>query len=240
MIAKVSQSELDRHEVVSQQAWIEASKELLVREKELSRLRDALAKQRRELPWVKIEKEYVFEGPNGQETFAGLFDGRSQLIVYHFMSLPDWTKPCHGCSFISDHIDGCNLHLPHNDVTLVVVSRAPYADFKNYKERMGWKFKWVSSSDCEFNYDMGVSYKRADLDSGPVLHNFALQKMNGEEQPGLSVFYKSPSGDIFHTYSTYERGLDLLIGAHNFLDLTPKGRNEDSPMDWVHRHDEYK
>jgi predicted dithiol-disulfide oxidoreductase (DUF899 family) len=239
MLERISQSELDNHTVVSQDEWVEASRVLLAEEKKLTRQRDVVGKLRRQLPWVRVDKKYVFDGAGGRETLADLFDGRSQLITYHFMSDPDWNEPCPGCSIISDHIDSANLHLPHHDITLVVVSRAPYSDFRGYRERMGWKFKWVSSNACDFNYDFGVSYKRADLDSGPVLHNFAMQKLSGEEQPGLSVFYKDAAGTIYHTYSTYERGLDLLIGVYNYIDLTPKGRNESSPMDWVNRHDEY-
>lgn len=239
MIATVSQTELDNHKIVSQQQWLEASAKLVALEKEWSRRRDELGKLRRELPWVKVEKSYVFDGPNGRETLADLFDGRSQLITYHFMSDPDWNHACPGCSFISDHIDAANLHLPHNDVTLIAVSRAPFDNFEEYRKRMGWNFKWVSSNGSDFTYDMGTSFRRADLDSGDVLYNFKMQKLRSEEQPGASVFYKNPAGEIFHTYSTYDRGTDILIGAHSYLDMTPKGRNEASVMQWVRRHDEY-
>ena len=231
--------DLDNHKIVSREEWLTASADLLAKEKDFTRRRDEISRLRRELPWVRVEKDYVFDGPDGRESLADLFDGRSQLITYHFMSASDWSEPCPGCSFVSDHIDAANLHLPHHDVTFVVVSRAPYEDFKDYRTRMGWDFKWVSSGAGDFNYDLGVSYKRADLDSGEVLHNFTRQRLRGDEQPGISVFYKDPSGAIFHTYSSYERGLDLLLGTYNFIDLTPKGRNESSPMDWLRRHDEY-
>jgi len=239
MIATVSQEELDNHKIVSQQEWLDASAKLVALEKEWTRRRDELSKLRRELPWVRVEKNYVFDGPDGRQTLADLFDGRSQLITYHFMSDPNWDEACPGCSLIADHMDGANLHLPHDDVTLVVVSRAPHDAFAQYKQRMGWQFPWVSSNGSEFNYDFGVSFKRADLDSGDVLYNFKMQTLRGEEQPGVSVFYKNPAGEIFHTYSSYERGLDILIGANSYLDMTPKGRNESSTMSWVRRHDEY-
>lgn len=230
---------LEKHKVVSEKEWIEARQSLLQKEKELTRQKDEVARLRRELPWVKVEKEYVFEGPNGKESLRDLFDGRSQLVVYHFMFGPGWGEGCQGCSFLADHIDGANWHLPHNDVTLIAVSRAPYEEFMPYKERMGWKFKWVSSAGSDFNYDYHASYKREDLDAGPVFHNYVVQKLQGEEQPGLSVFYKDENGDIFHTYSSYERGGDILIGAYNYLELVPKGRNEEQTMDWMKRHDEY-
>jgi len=239
MIATVSQEELDNHKIVSQAEWLDASAKLVALEKEWSRRRDELNKLRRELPWVKVDKNYVFDGPSGRQTLADLFDGRSQLITYHFMSNPTWDDACPGCSFIADHMDGANLHLPHNDVTLVVVSRAPFDAFTAYKERMGWKFPWVSSLGSDFNYDYNVSFKRADLDSGDVLYNFKMQKLRSEEQPGVSAFYKNPAGEIFHTYSSYDRGLDILIGANSYLDLTAKGRNESSTMSWVRLHDEY-
>ena len=227
------------HKVVSQQEWLDASAELLKKEKELTRRRDEVSRLRRELPWVRVDKSYVFDGPNGKETLADLFDGRSQLITYHFMFGPGWDEGCSGCSFVSDHIDAANLHLAHHDVTLLAVSRAPLAEFLPFKQRMGWGFKWVSSAESDFNYDFGVSFKRDDLDRDKVLYNFTVQKLNSEEQPGLSVFYKNPSGEIFHTYSSYERGLDLLVGAYNYLDLTPKGRNETGPMSWMRHHDKY-
>lgn len=227
------------HRVVSKVEWFEERRAFLELEKEFTRRRDEISRLRRELPWVKVDKNYVFDGPDGKETLSDLFGDNSQLIVYHFMFGPGWDDGCTGCSFVSDHIDGANQHLAHHDVSLVAVSRAPRSEFEPYKERMGWKIKWVSSNRTDFNFDYGVSYTRDELEKGPVFHNFVIQKLSGDEQPGLSVFYKDEAGDIYHTYSTYERGLDMLVGAYNYLDLTPKGRNETSPMDWMCRHDEY-
>jgi predicted dithiol-disulfide oxidoreductase (DUF899 family) len=228
------------HPVISQSEWIEASRKLLAKEKELTRMRDQLSKERRDLPWVKVEKEYVFEGPDGKRSLADLFDGRSQLIVYHFMFGPGWEEGCPGCSFVSDHVDAARQHFEHHDITYVAVSRAPLAELLPYKKRMGWTFPWVSSADTDFNYDFGASFRPEDLEKGPVLYNFTVQKLTGREQPGLSVFIKDDQGSVYHTYSSYERGLDLLCGAYNFIDLTPLGRNEQGPMDWVQRHDKYE
>jgi len=234
-----SSEDVRDHKVVSEQEWIVARKELLEKEKAWTKAKDELSRERRELPWVRVEKNYVFEGPNGKESLADLFDGRSQLIVYHFMLAPGWEEGCDGCSFISDHIDGANLHLPHHDVSLVVVSRGTLPELQAFKKRMGWHFKWMSSFGNDFNYDYSVSYRSEDLDRAPVFHNFKMQKLTGEEQPGISVFYKDERGNVFHTYSSYERGGDILIGAYNYLDLTPKGRNEDGAMSWVRLHDAY-
>jgi predicted dithiol-disulfide oxidoreductase (DUF899 family) len=236
---------MDPHKIVSPDEWLSARKALLAKEKELTRLRDQLSAERRELPWVKVEKTYVFDGPEGKETLAELFGGRSQLIVYHFMLAPGSEHPCHGCSFISDHIDGANMHLPHHDVSLVVVSRAPFSQIEPVKRRMGWRFKWVSSFGSDFNYDYHVTLDEA---VAPAEYNYetkAEHERKGEswftkgEQPGISVFAKDEAGNVFHTYSSYARGGDLLIGAYNYLDLTPNGRNEKSPMDWVRHHDKY-
>jgi predicted dithiol-disulfide oxidoreductase (DUF899 family) len=236
---------MNHHRVVSETEWLVARKAHLAREKELTRLRDQVSAERRELPWVKVKKNYVFDGPNGKERLADLFDGRSQLIVYHFMFGPGWKEGCDGCSFLADHIDGANMHLAHHDVSLVVVSRAPLADFQAFKKRMGWRFKWVSSYGTDFNYDFHVT---SDEAVAPVEYNYmdkAQLLRKGEpwftegEHHGLSVFYKDAGGDVFHTYSTYARGTDLLVGAYNYLDLTPKGRNETTIMDWVRHHDRY-
>jgi|GEM_PF-684441 len=227
------------HPVVSREEWIAARQALLAEEKALTRSSDRVSQLRRELPWVRLEKEYAFEGPNGRETLADLFGGRSQLIVYHFMFAPGWEEGCTGCSFLADHIDGANQHLAHHDVSVVVVSRAPVAELMPFKRRMGWQFKWVSSGGSDFNYDFHASYTREQLDAGDVFHNFAHQRLQGEDQPGTSVFYRAEDGTIYHTYSSYERGGDALIGAHNWLDLTPKGRNESETMDWVRLHDQY-
>lgn len=225
--------------IVSQSEWIDARKQLLIKEKELTRLNDDLARRRRELPWVKVENNYIFEGPMGQETLSDLFAGNSQLIIYHFMFAPGWEEGCPGCSFIADHIDGANLHLAHHDVSVVVVSRAPLAEILPFKKRMDWKFKWVSSFGSDFNYDYNVSFTDEQIAEGEVYYNYAKQE-TGSESPGTSVFYRDSAGQVFHTYSTYSRGGDILIGAHNFLDLTPKGRNEKGTMDWLRHHDKYE
>ena len=226
--------------VVSESEWLVARKDLLTREKELTRLRDEVNRHRREMPWVKIDNEYVFEGPDGKETSADLFDGRSQLIVYHFMLGPGWGEGCKSCSYLADHFDGANRHLAHRDVTFVVVSRAPYSEIKPFKKRMGWRFRWVSSQGSDFNFDYHVSATEKEQVKGKMYYNHKSQDWVNEEMPGLTVFYKNENGDVFHTYSTYERGLDVLVGAYNFLDLAPKGRDEehlDFTMEWVRHHD---
>jgi predicted dithiol-disulfide oxidoreductase (DUF899 family) len=228
-------------EIVSEAEWLVARKDLLTREKEFARQRDALSAARRKLPMVKIDKEYLFDGPNGKETLADLFDGRNQLIVYHFMLGPGWEEGCKSCSYLADHFDGANWHLPHRDVTLAVISRAPFAEIKPYQKRMGWRFKWLSSHGNDFNYDYHVSFTKEEEEKNKIYYNYGIGEFMSDELPGLSVFYKDENGDIFHTYSTYARGLDMLVGAYNFLDLAPKGRDEnpDSTMDWVRRHDSY-
>lgn len=230
--------------VVSREEWLAARKQLLVREKELTRLRDQVSTARRTLSWVRVEKHYVFDAPEGKMTLADLFDGRSQLVIQHFMFAPDWEAGCVGCSFGADHIDGPSLHLAHHDVSFVAVSRAPLAKLEAYRKRMGWRFRWVSSYANDFNYDYHVSFRKDDLAKGKVFYNFAMIDTAMEELPGTSVFYKDEVGDIFHTYSSYARGNEEVIGAYMVLDLTPKGRNENGPhhnlMDWVRRHDEYE
>src|SRR5947207_1830450 len=229
------------HLVVSRDKWIDARKALLVKEKELTHLRDELSRQRRELPWVKVDKNYVFDAPGGKKTLADLFEGRGQLIVYHFMLGPGWEEGCRSCSYLADHFDGANWHLPHRDVTFVVVSRAPLSEIEPFKKRMGWRFKWVSSHGNDFNFDYHVSATEEEQAKGRMYYNYKTDELIGEEMPGLSVFYKDENGNVFHTYSTYARGLDILVGVYNFLDLVPKGRDEnpDATMDWVRRHDEY-
>jgi predicted dithiol-disulfide oxidoreductase (DUF899 family) len=232
-----------QHQVVSREDWLAARRRLLAKEKELTRLRDRLSAARRALPWVKVEKAYVFDGPDGKETLADLFDGRSQLLVYHFMFAPGWEQGCPSCSFLSDHIDGANWHLPQRDVTLLAVSRAPLAEIEAFKERMGWRFKWVSSYDNDFNRDYNVSFTPDEMAQGEVYYNYAMGAFPSEEAPGLSAFYKDPGGAVFHTYSAYARGLDLLVGAYNYLDLAPKGRDEAAlewTMAWVRHHDRYE
>jgi predicted dithiol-disulfide oxidoreductase (DUF899 family) len=229
-----------QHAVVSQTEWLTARKALLAKEKEFSRARDALSAQRRELPWVKVEKSYVFDGPNGKETLGNLFGGRCQLIVYHFMLGPGWQAGCPSCSFLADHFDGAAVHMAQRDVTLVVVSRAPLTEIEAYKKRMGWKFKWVSSYGADFNHDFHVSFTPEE--KATAEYNYVRGGFPSEEAPGLSAFIKQ-DGAVYHTYSSYARGLDILIGAYNFLDFAPKGRDEAGlahSMAWVKRHDEYQ
>jgi predicted dithiol-disulfide oxidoreductase (DUF899 family) len=230
------------HEVVSREKWTEARKALLAREKEFTKQRDEISRRRRELPWVKVEENYVFDGPRGKESLAELFDGRSQLIIYHFMFGPGWGEGCKSCSFVADHIDGSVVHLAHRDVTLVVVSRAPLPEIEAFKKRMGWRFKWVSSYDSDFNFDYHVSFTKDEMAQGKVYYNYGMGEFPSDEGPGASVFYKDKSGEVFHTYSAYARGLDILLGAYNYLDLAPKGRDEDGlafTMSWVRHHDRY-
>jgi len=230
--------------VVSRTEWLVARKSLLDREKELTRLHDQLCRQRRELPWVKLEKSYVFDGPNGQEPLADLFAGRSQLIVQHFMFGPGWKEGCVGCSFSADHVAGALAHLENHDVSFVAVSRAPFAEIDTFRRRMGWPFKWVSSHGSTFNRDYHVSFSEDDLARGTTYYNYRVgPPQAGTEASGHSVFYRDEAGDVFHTYSVYARGDEHLIGAYGFLDMTPKGRNETGPgfnlTDWVRHHDKY-
>ena len=227
--------------VVAPAEWLAARKDLLAKEKEFSRLRDELSRKRRELPWERVEKQYVFDGPNGKETLADLFGGKSQLIAYHFMFGPGWKEGCPSCSYLADHFDGATIHLANRDVTLLAISRAPLSEIVAFKKRMGWRFKWVSSFGTDFNRDYHVSFMD-ERTEGKVYYNYTMTEFPSEEGPGASVFYKDPSGEIFHTYSTFGRGLDILIGTYNFLDLVPKGRDEDGlkhTMAWVRHHDRY-
>jgi predicted dithiol-disulfide oxidoreductase (DUF899 family) len=231
-----------KHEVVSKEKWIEARKALLAQEKEFTRQRDELSRKRREMPWTKVEKKYVFEGPNGRQYLADLFDGRSQLIIYHFMLGPGWGEGCKSCSYLADHFGGALIHLAQRDTSFAVVSRAPSPEIEAFKKRMGWQFNWVSSNGSEFNFDCHVSFTKDETAKGDVYYNYAMRNFPSEEAPGLSVFYKDENGDIFHTYSAYARGLDILLGTYNFLDLTPKGRDEDGlpyTMSWIRHHDRY-
>ena len=230
------------NKVVSRDQWDEARKALLGKEKAFTRQRDELSAARRALPWVKIEKPYVFDGLGGKVTLADAFDGRGQLVVYHFMFGPDWQAGCPSCSFLADHFDGAIGHLNQRDVTLVVVSRAPLETLEAYRARMGWRFTWLSSLGGDFNRDFQVSFSAEEIASGAVDYNYARGPFPVEEAPGLSVFSKNAAGDVCHTYSSYGRGLDAMIGAYQWLDLVPKGRDESGlafPMDWVRRHDEY-
>ena len=233
---------LDNHQIVSKNEWIAARKVLLKKEKEFTALRDQLSQQRRDLPWVAVDKEYLFEGPNGKETLSDLFDGRSQLIVYHFMYDPNWDAGCPSCSFWADNFNNIIVHLNQRDVTMIAVSRAPYSKIDSYKKRLGWDFKWVSSFDTDFNHDYYVSFTSEELEKKEGFYNFTIQDPTVSELPGVSVFYKDPSGKIYHTYSAYSRGIDILNNTYNYLDIVPKGRDEDGyefSMTWVRRHDEY-
>ncbi len=227
--------------VVSHAEWIAARKAFLKKEKEFTHLRDDLSRQRRELPWEKVEKNYTFEGPNGKVTLADLFAGRNQLIIYHFMFGPQWKEGCPSCSFIADQFDSITLHMAQRDTTLTAISRATYPQIEAFKKRLGWKFPWVSSFGSDFNYDYDVSATKEDIDSGKSIYNYEPSNFPSDERPGASVFVKK-DGEIYHTYSTYQRGLDMMLNAYNFLDLTPKGRDEEGlpwPMAWVRHHDKY-
>ena len=228
------------HRVVSHEEWLKSRKELLAREKEFTRARDALSVARRELPWEKVEKDYVFTGPKGQETLADLFAGKSQLIIYHFMFHPDWDEGCKSCSWWADNFNGIDVHLKHRDISFLAVSRAPTAKLEAYKKRMVCSFKWLSSFGSDFNFDYGVSFTPEQIASGATI-NYGAKNHFGEEIVGVSVFYKDSSGAIYHTFSTYSRGVDILNGAYNYIDLTPKGRDEGGRTQyWVRRHDQYE
>jgi predicted dithiol-disulfide oxidoreductase (DUF899 family) len=228
--------------VVSREEWLETRRAFLAKEKAHTRQRDALRAERQALPWVKVDKNYVFDTPDGKKSLADLFEGRSQLMIYHFMMGPEWEAGCPGCSFLSDHIDGTLPHLNNHDVTWVAVSRAPVEKIEAYKRRMGWKFPWVSSSGNDFNFDYHVSFTPEDLKKDKVFYNFTEMKPEdaNDELPGMSAFYKNEEGEIFHTYSNYARGGEEVLGTLMILDYAPKGRNEDSTMSFVKRHDEYE
>jgi len=235
---------MEPHKIVSHDEWTAARKAYLVEEKAFSRARDALARKRRELPWERVDKNYVFDTTDGKQSLADLFCGKSQLIVYHFMLGPDWEAGCPSCSLLADHFDGAIIHLAQRDVSFVVVSRAPLRQIEAFKRRMGWRFKWVSSFGSDFNYDYQVSISPQEKAGGKVMYNYELiENFPSEERPGASVFFKNAAGEVFHTYSTYGRGLDISIGAYNFLDLAPKGRDEEGlawSMAWVRHHDRYE
>ncbi len=227
--------------VVSHAEWLAAREKFLEKEKELTHLRDELSRQRRQLPWEKVEKNYVFEGSSGKVSLADLFEGRSQLLVYHFMFGPGWKEGCPSCSFIADQFDSIRLHMAQRDITLAAISQATWAEIDAFKKRMGWKFPWVSSFGNDFNYDYNVSFKKEEIESGNAIYNYETSSFPSEEAPGASVFCKK-SGELFHTYSTFGRGLDMMLNAYNFIDLTPKGRDEEGlpwPMAWVRHHDKY-
>ena len=233
---------VDNPKIVSREEWLAARKKLLAREKQLTHDRDAVAAERRQLPWVKVEKNYVFDSPSGEKTLADLFDGKSQLIVYHFMFGPEWQEGCPSCSFLMDHTDGTLPHLAQRDVAFAAVSRAPISKIEAFKKRLGWKFNWVSSNGSDFNYDYHVSFTPEQRAQGKVDYNFELTEFPSEEAPGISVFYKDKNGNIFHTYSSYARGTETGVSTYSYLDLVPKGRDEDElpfTMAWVRHHDRY-
>jgi predicted dithiol-disulfide oxidoreductase (DUF899 family) len=238
----MTEIQTQNHRVVSQAEWLETRKGLLAKEKEFTRLRDELSQQRRELPWVKVNKEYIFDGPGGKKALAELFDGKSQLIIYHFMFDPSWEEGCPICSFWADNFNGIGVHLNHRDVSMIAVSRAPLAKLQAFKKRMGWSFMWVSSFNNDFNYDFHVSFMPEELKKGTVYYNYTNREFSGGEAPGISVLYKDESGTVFHTYSCYARGLDMMNTAYHYLDLAPKGRDEaalESTVAWVRYHDKY-
>lgn len=242
METQMISAEIKNHNIVSSQEWTARRVELLKKEKELTRLFDDIRRQRRELPWEKVKNQYVFDGPNGKQTLADLFAGRSQLVIYHFMFAPEWAEGCSSCSFVADHFDGSLVHLANRDITFLAVSRAPLAKIQQFQQRMGWQFRWVSSNGTEFNRDFHVSFTNEEVANKEMYYNYKTQHFPKQEGPGLSVFYKDASGSIFHTYSTFGRGLEILIGAYNLLDMAPKGRDEEglaSRRAWVRHHDRY-
>ena len=230
------------HEVVAKEQWIAARRALLVEEKAWTRERDRLAAKRRALPWVTVDKQYIFESPSGPVTLADLFGGRSQLVVYHFMFGPEWEEGCVGCSLLADQVDGARQHFEHNDVSFVAVSRAPIAKLEAYRRRMGWTFRWVSSADSDFNFDFNVSFPAGSREAG-VFYNFERRPdPEVDELPGASVFFRDERGPTYHTYSSYGRGDETILGVYGWLDMVPKGRNETKNgnlTDWVKRHDQY-
>lgn len=230
-----------QHKIVSPEEWLAARKALLAKEKEFTRLRDDLSRERRDLPWEKVEKPYAFDGSGGEETLADLFDGKSQLIIYHFMFAPEWEQGCPSCSFWADNFNGIPAHLRQRDVTMLAISRAPLSKIEAFKKRMGWSFKWVSSQRNTFNFDYRVSFTPEETQSGEVLYNYSKMKGKPTDLVGISVFYKDEKGDVYHTYSCYSRGVDMMNGAYHYLDLVPKGRDEDPQrtQSWVRHHDRY-
>jgi len=231
------------HKVVSANEWLEARLELLAKEKEFTRLRDQLSQQRRELPWERVEKQYVFDGPKGKETLAELFENHSQLLVYHFMFAPEWEAGCKHCSWWADNFERNIVHLNHRDVTMVAISHAPLHKLEAFKKRMGWTFKWLSAANTDFNYEYHVSFTPAEVEKGEIYQNYRQKKSSLSDVAGFSVFYQESRGNIFHTYSCYERGLDMLNAGYHLLDLVPKGRNEEGlafPQAWVRHRDRYE
>lgn len=240
MSTAMNPSSITNHPLVSHEQWLDARRKLLAREKELTHLRDQIARERRALPWERVGKVYTFDTPEGARTLADLFAGRRQLMVQHFMLGPGWEEGCPSCSFMADHTDGMNVHLAARDVTFVAISRAPLAEIERFRRRMGWKFRWVSSFGSDFNQDFHVSFGPKE-EKGQVYYNYGLQAFECEELPGISVFYRNEAGEVFHTYSAYRRGVEAMMGTYNLLDLAPKGRDEgEGPMAWVRHHDRYQ
>jgi predicted dithiol-disulfide oxidoreductase (DUF899 family) len=231
-----------RNQIVSREAWLKARLELLAAEKEFTRQRDGVTRRRMAMPWQRVEKSYRFEGPKGALSLADLFEGRSQLIVYHFMFGPDWEEGCKSCSFWADNFNGISIHLNHRDVTFAAISRAPLVKINAYKRRMGWSFPWVSSNGSDFNFDYHMSFTPEQIAEGKAYYNYEVRSNTLPDEVGISVFYKNERNEVFHTYSCYSRGVDMLNGAYHYLDLVPKGRDENDlkfSMEWVRRHDQY-
>jgi predicted dithiol-disulfide oxidoreductase (DUF899 family) len=231
------------HTIVGNAEWLVARQELLRKEKTFTKARDELSAARRALPWERVAKDYAFETPRGRASLSDLFDGRRQLIIYHFMLGPDWEEGCKSCSFWVDNFNRIDVHLKHRDVTLLAVSQAPLAKIEAYRRRMGWSIAWVSSFGSDFNFDYQVSFRPEDVAAGKAVYNYAPTKTTMSELPGISVFFRDEAGTVFHTYSCYSRGLDMLNGAYHYLDLVPKGRDEaglPSTMSWLRRHDQYE
>jgi predicted dithiol-disulfide oxidoreductase (DUF899 family) len=238
-----SDTSMANHAVVSMDQWLAARKALMVHEKELTHLRDRIARERRALPWVRVETDYVFDTLEGPRRLAELFEGRSQLLVQHFMFAPGWEQGCPSCSYMADHTDGMTVHLAHRDVTFVAVSRAPLAEIERFRQRMGWKFRWVSSFGTDFNRDFRVTFTPEEVATGRIDYNFGDWPYASDEWPGISAFYKDDAGQVFRTYSTYGRGVEVMMGTYNMLDLMPKGRDErevEYKMEWVRHHDRYE
>ncbi len=234
---------MTEHRIVSRDEWTAARRGLLAKEKEFLRLRDELSSERRSLPWVRVEKNYTFTGPTGSLSLADLFEGRSQLFVVHLMFAPEWEAACKNCSFWADHYNGTVAHLAQRDVSFAAISRAPLAKLQAFAKRMGWTFPWVSSQSTDFNYDFNASFRPEDLSNGTAVYNYAPATMKSSDMPGFSVFAKDERGDIFHTYSTYGRGIEPVNATYQLLDLVPKGRDEAGlpfPMTWVKLHDLYE
>ncbi len=239
--ATIATNGLD-HPVASREAWLARRLALLAREKQLTHLSDQIARERRELPWVPLDKTYTFDTPDGPRTLAQLFDGRRQLMVQHFMLGPGWEQGCKSCSFMTDHLAGAKIHLEHRDLTLLLVSRAPLAEIERFRQRMGWPFRWVSAQHGDFNRDFAVSFPAESRIAGEVYYNYGMTAFPQEEAPGISFFFKDDAGDVFHTYSTYGRGVEAMMMAYELLDMAPRGRDEaglSHGMEWVRHHDRY-